>query len=86
MDDRLLLGWHLRYSIAKTVVAMVLGIMYRETSSFFQCHVQEAPPMSLHSRSGASASLPLIWRICTSVWVWKSVRQMSKTLLRRILC
>ena len=66
MDDRLVLGWHLRYSIAKTIVAIVVGIMYRETPSFFSdCHEQEAPQISLHSRSSASASLPSL-RICTS--------------------
>lgn len=86
MGDRLLLGWHLRCGIAKTIVAVVLGIMYRETPSFFQCREQEAPQLSLHSRSSVSASLPSIWRIQTSVWVWKSIRQMSQTLLRTILC
>lgn len=39
MGDRLLLGWHLRYSIAKTTVDVVLGIMYRKTPSFFQSSV-----------------------------------------------
>lgn len=86
MGDRLLLGWHLRYGIAETIVAVVLGIMYRETPSFFQCCEQEAPQLSLHSRSSVSASLPSIWRIQTSVWVWKSIRQMSQTSLRTILC
>lgn len=41
MGDRLLSGGHLRYSIAKTHVAIVLGIMYRETPSFFQSAVSK---------------------------------------------
>ena len=56
----------------------------RNTPSFSQCHEQEVAQMSLYSRPKVSASLPVVWRMCTSVWVWKNVGQISKISLRTI--